>query len=141
MLIIFLVLSIFILATIGYYVYKIVASFIYGIEIGALFIKIATIIICAMALIFAIFMLTLHYKVTDEFLQLKFGPFDLNAKKIKISSILNVVHKKEEKQTYISYLGELRDPIIVLIAIDDLESEKFAEYLKKQNDKIVVMEG
>lgn len=102
--------------------------------------EITVVIVCAIALAFCISMLCLNYRITATHLHLQFAFWDLLAKRIAISKILNIVLHKEEQHLYLSYIGNNQDPTIVMINIAPKRMESFVKALKVMNEDILYTE-
>ncbi len=109
----------------------------FGLMSASIAVEATTIIICLIFAVFSILLLTIRYKISNDFLTLNLGTIDLLGKKVSIGKILNIVFKKEENKLYLSYLGKGEDPTIVQVMIAPSKFKEFTDYLMTKNSGIL----
>lgn len=113
----------------------------FGLFSNNLVTEISTTVLCFIALAVVIALLALQYRFTKTHLTLKVAFFDILGNRVKISNILNILHDKQSKTLYISYMyKDGYDPIITQICISPKDFDNFCNALRALNSNIIYNE-
>lgn len=127
------VLPIIYLAGLFYNIFRLAGLFgLYSVNVAA---EIMTMILTAVLLVCWLFIVTLHYKITDK-VALKLGPIDANGGKIKVDDIVKIVQSSNDDALYVNLLRD-GEGVIINVNINPKQFDAFVACLKSVNPKIL----
>lgn len=102
--------------------------------------EIMAVVVCFVGILVCVSAMTIRYDVKNGKLRLMFGFFDVLGGRCQLKTILNVLIKTNGK-LYLSYMvKDGADPLIIQVAIESKDYDRFCDILTKENEDIVVQQ-